>query len=269
MTPARSRELVVLSMLGTGAVITLSGFAQGKAPEPRRYLALGLVYVGLSGLAAVSPQLGGTFAGLVLAGAVVNAASGERAADALAKAASKSGPITPADAKPVAASAAAGGSAPVAVGSSIGATSPPLGAPTTGTQRTGGGVVFPAAVRGAIIGRPNVPGSTHAPGQNWESANAVDIAMPVGTPIFATEPGVIGSQIGSLGSGGRFAGLRLHLNGTSGREWYYAHLSRLSVRAGQRVTAGQLLGLSGSANGVAHLHLAVSPPNDPSRILGV
>jgi len=90
---------------------------------------------------------------------------------------------------------------------------------------------------------------------NWESENAVDFSVPVGTPLYAIESGTVGSQIGSLGQGGRFAGLRLHLQ-SAGNEWYYAHLSRLAVRAGQYVRKGQLLGWSGEANGVPHLHLA-------------
>lgn len=110
-----------------------------------------------------------------------------------------------------------------------------------------------------IIGTPyhgtharafNVSGGSN----NWESENAIDIALPQGTPVYAPAGGVIGSQIGSLGSGGRFAGLRVHLQ-MPGNELYYAHLSRLAVRAGERVKPGQLIGYSGVANGVAHLHL--------------
>lgn len=90
---------------------------------------------------------------------------------------------------------------------------------------------------------------------NWQSENAVDIAMPKGTPVYATESGTIGNRIGSLGSGGRFAGLRVNLQG-SDNAFYYAHLSKLAVSAGEKVKAGQLIGYSGVANGVAHLHLA-------------
>lgn len=98
---------------------------------------------------------------------------------------------------------------------------------------------------------------------NWESEDAVDIALPKGTPIYAPTSGVIGSQIGSLGSGGRFAGLRVHLVG-DGNELYFAHLSKLAVKAGQHVQAGQVIGYSGEADGVAHLHLA-SKNGDPGK----
>jgi murein DD-endopeptidase MepM/ murein hydrolase activator NlpD len=88
--------------------------------------------------------------------------------------------------------------------------------------------------------------------------------MPVGTPIRAPYSGVIGSRIGSLGSSSpRFAGLRLTLQ-SPGQQLYMAHLSRLAVKAGQQVKAGQILGYSGEANGVAHLHLGALKGN-PGR----
>lgn len=122
---------------------------------------------------------------------------------------------------------------------------------------------YPLAKRGKVIGVPYQ--GTHTQFGNWESDNAVDIAAAKGTPVYAVEDGTIGSRIGALGSSSsQLAGLRLHLAG-HGNEWYYAHLSKLAVRAGQRVKAGQLLGYSGVANGVAHLHIA-SKHGDPRRL---
>lgn len=119
-------------------------------------------------------------------------------------------------------------------------------------------VGYPLGKHGKIIG---VPGKgTHSDLGNWESDNAVDIAVPIGTPVYATTSGVIGPRIGSLGKGGRFAGQRLTLMG-KGNQFWYGHLSKLVVRAGQHVRAGQLLGYSGSANGVAHLHIGVQHGN--------
>lgn len=131
-------------------------------------------------------------------------------------------------------------------------------------------LLYPLGTQGKIIGDPyqgthakdfNVKGGS----DNWESENAIDIAVAQGTPVYAVSDGTIGSQIGSLGSGGRFAGLRLHLV-TQGNEFYYAHLSKLAVKAGEHVVAGQLLGYSGEANGVAHLHIA-SKTGDPLSLL--
>jgi hypothetical protein len=132
------------------------------------------------------------------------------------------------------------------------------------------GYAYPLAEQGAIIGCPFVPGSTHsafvAP-DNLASDNAVDIAVPVGTPVYAVTDGMIGPQIGALDSTDpRMAGLRVHLN-SPGVQFYYAHLSRIDVVPGQLVQAGQQLGLSGSANGAAHLHFAQDVGN-PAETVG-
>jgi murein DD-endopeptidase MepM/ murein hydrolase activator NlpD len=112
------------------------------------------------------------------------------------------------------------------------------------------GTVSP--VTGKLIGTPYQ--GTHTIG-NWESDNAVDIAVPTGTPVRAVADGVIGPQFGSLGSSGRFEGDRLHLI-TAHNEFYYAHLSSYAagIKPGTHVKKGQVLGYSGAANGVEHLH---------------
>ena len=143
-----------------------------------------------------------------------------------------------------------------------------VGVPARGDVAAG--YTYPLAAQGEIIGCPFVPGSTHsafvAP-DNLASDNAVDIAVPVGTPVFAVTDGVIGPQIGALDSTDpRMAGLRLHLN-APGVEFYYAHLSEIDVVPGQFVQAGQQLGLSGSANGAAHLHFAQDVGN-PAETVG-
>jgi murein DD-endopeptidase MepM/ murein hydrolase activator NlpD len=114
---------------------------------------------------------------------------------------------------------------------------------------------YPLARPGKVIGVPYK--GTHTLYGNWESDNAVDLATPQGTPVVALTSGTIGPQIGPLNASGdpRLEGLRLHLV-TPGNEYYYAHLSRLLVHAGQKVEAGQILGYSGAANGVQHLHFA-------------
>lgn len=115
---------------------------------------------------------------------------------------------------------------------------------------------YPLAKRGQIIGVPYQ--GTHTRG-NWESDRACDVAVPVGTPVLACFPGVIGPQFGPLASHDpRLLGLRLHLVG-AGDEAYYAHLSSFAdgINPGDHVQTGDRLGSSGSANGVAHLHFAL------------
>jgi murein DD-endopeptidase MepM/ murein hydrolase activator NlpD len=113
-------------------------------------------------------------------------------------------------------------------------------------------------LKGPIIGRPYE--GTHADIPNWESQRAIDVAAPIGSPVYSPFAGSIGPQFGSLGASpsSRFGGLRMHVVGPTD-EAYLAHLSRFApgIRPGRRVRPGQLLGYSGSASGVAHLHEAL------------
>lgn len=89
----------------------------------------------------------------------------------------------------------------------------------------------------------------------WESDHAWDMMVPVGTPIYAKGDGVIGDRIG-VQSTRPNDGARLTLNGAK-NAWWYGHMSKIIVKPGQKVRAGQLLGYSGaSENGAAHLHFA-------------
>jgi hypothetical protein len=129
---------------------------------------------------------------------------------------------------------------------------------------------YPLAARGVVVGCPFVPGSTHSPTtapDNLASDNAIDLAVPVGTPVLAVADGTIGSLIGPLDSDDpHMAGLRVHLNGATDR-FYHAQLSRIDVVPGQHVRTGQVIGLSGEAAGVAHLHFA-QDRGDPARTVG-
>ena len=113
--------------------------------------------------------------------------------------------------------------------------------------------------KGQIIGRPYQ--GTHHRGQNWESMHAWDVALPIGTPITAPISGRIGASFGYDARGG----WRLHVEGTSGREVYMAHLSRYAtgIHAGKRVAKGEVIAYSGdtgNAKGTEpHLHVATNP----------
>lgn len=135
----------------------------------------------------------------------------------------------------------------------------------------GGSLGWPTARRrGELIGFPYQ--GTHRLG-NWQSDNAFDISVPVGTPIVAVGDGTICSGCGFGAStndlSSRFAGARLTL-ALRGNQVFYTHLSRLArgIRPGVRVKRGQLLGYSGSANGVPHLHIGFEYGN-PRLLLGV
>lgn len=100
---------------------------------------------------------------------------------------------------------------------------------------------------------------------NWQSENAVDIGCPKGTQLVAVADGKIGDRIGPLSSKDpRLLGLRLYVI-TTNNQFYYAHLSSIAVSAGQQVKKGQVVGKSGVANGVPHLHIA-SEHGDPAKM---
>jgi murein DD-endopeptidase MepM/ murein hydrolase activator NlpD len=103
----------------------------------------------------------------------------------------------------------------------------------------------------------------------------IDYAAPTGTPVHAAGDGVV-TVAGWLGGYGQTVKLR-HSNGY---ETLYGHLSRITVRRGQRVGQGDLLGKVGATGLASGPHLdyrmlkngaylnplkIVSPPAEPVR----
>lgn len=92
--------------------------------------------------------------------------------------------------------------------------------------------------------------------------NGIDLQAAIGTPVYATDDGVIhmeGWNISWSGTAGGIAAIIRHAWGYSG----YAHLSSTIINAGQWVNRGQLIGYSGNT-GVGtgpHLHFETFPPN--------
>jgi murein DD-endopeptidase MepM/ murein hydrolase activator NlpD len=64
---------------------------------------------------------------------------------------------------------------------------------------------------------------------------------------------------------GRFAGDQITIRGADGNSFFYAH-GVSGVKPGQKVHSGDVIGRSGSANGVAHLHFGVER-GDPRKII--
>lgn len=122
------------------------------------------------------------------------------------------------------------------------------------------GLVFPVGdgVELPLIDSFGFPRMTGTPDEHWHEG--IDIFAPTGTPLLATERGVI-TRIGV----GRLGGLKLWLRGESGTDWYYAHLSAFhpDLREGDLVEAGDLVGYVGqSGNAVGtppHLHMQMHP----------
>ena len=83
----------------------------------------------------------------------------------------------------------------------------------------------------------------------------IDLAGAYGTPIYATADGIVGRSEWNSGGYGNL----VEINHGQGIQTRYGHLSRLSVRAGQRVRRGELIGLMGSTGRStgSHLHYEV------------
>lgn len=95
--------------------------------------------------------------------------------------------------------------------------------------------------------------------------SGVDLAAPVGSPVFATGPGMVISA-GWNGGYGLFVAID-HGGGTQSR---YGHLSSLSVANGQMVPAGTVIGYVGATGQATgpHLHYEIrigGAPVDPTR----
>ena len=82
----------------------------------------------------------------------------------------------------------------------------------------------------------------------------IDFRTPTGTPIYATAEGTV-TKAGRHGGYGKLVEIK-HANGLTTR---YAHLSRIHVKKGQKVTAGAHVGAAGSTGRSTgpHLHYEV------------
>ena len=82
----------------------------------------------------------------------------------------------------------------------------------------------------------------------------IDLAGPLGTPIYATADAIVGRSEWANGYGNL-----IELNHGRGIQTRYGHLSRSSVRAGQRIKRGDLIGYMGSTGRStgSHLHYEV------------
>ncbi len=87
--------------------------------------------------------------------------------------------------------------------------------------------------------------------QSWRFHSGTDLAAPTGTPVLATRAGRV-SVSDFLGGYGLTVILR---HGDGSLESRYAHLSQLTVRAGEWVEQGEVIGLVGSTGNSTGPHL--------------
>jgi murein DD-endopeptidase MepM/ murein hydrolase activator NlpD len=104
-------------------------------------------------------------------------------------------------------------------------------------------------------------GSRFGPSGRFERHTGWDIATAIGTPVSVTAPGIV-ETAGWTNVG---YGLHIVVNHGYGFKTLYGHLSRILVAAGQRVTAGQRIGLVGSTgySSGPHLHYEVRVGGTP------
>lgn len=85
----------------------------------------------------------------------------------------------------------------------------------------------------------------------------IDIFAPKGTPVVAPTAGVI-SRVGTSNLGGKVVWMQ---DGKRGHSYYFAHLDKQLVTAGQRVRQGDTLGLVGNTGNAkytpSHLHFGI------------
>ncbi|WTP61990.1 transglycosylase family protein [Streptomyces phaeochromogenes] len=96
----------------------------------------------------------------------------------------------------------------------------------------------------------------HAAGSSWSKGyhTGVDFPVPTGTSVKSVGAG----SVVTAGWGGSF-GYQVVIRHGDGRYTQYAHLSAISVKAGQSVVTGQRIGRSGSTGNSTgpHLHFEV------------
>lgn len=88
---------------------------------------------------------------------------------------------------------------------------------------------------------------------SWRHA-AVDIAGPIGTPIYAADAGVI--EFAGWGTG---YGNEIVINHGGSKETRYAHMSKFIASKGEKVSKGQVIGLMGSTGWStgSHVHFEI------------
>ncbi|GAA1422941.1 M23 family metallopeptidase [Streptomyces thermospinosisporus] len=131
----------------------------------------------------------------------------------------------------------------------------------TGAQQAATTSGFTSPVPGGAIGT-----AYKVAGSMWSSGyhTGVDFSVPTGTSLKAVGSGTVVSA----GWGGAY-GNQVVIKLNDGYYAQYAHLSSLSVSAGQTVSAGQQVGLSGATGNVTgpHLHFEIrTTPNYGSDV---
>lgn len=96
-------------------------------------------------------------------------------------------------------------------------------------------------------------GRIHPIIKKWTGHHGIDIANSAGTPIHATAAGTV-RWARSDGLGGTYGNVVV-IKHAGGWESLYAHMQKYTVRAGQKVKQGQVIGYIGNTGGSTGPHL--------------
>jgi murein DD-endopeptidase MepM/ murein hydrolase activator NlpD len=122
---------------------------------------------------------------------------------------------------------------------------------SSGQSSSANGSGFSSPIQGATVGT-----AYKTAGSMWSSGyhTGVDFVAPTGTALKAVGAGTVVSA----GWGGAY-GNQVVIKLADGYYAQYAHLSSISVSAGQSVSGGQQIGLSGATGNVTgpHLHFEI------------
>lgn len=89
----------------------------------------------------------------------------------------------------------------------------------------------------------------------------IDFTAAVGTPVYATGDGVVTEAEYNRGG----YGMCIKINHGYSYETFYAHLSRMKVKVGQKITRGEVIGMVGNTgkSTAPHLHYEVHKGGQP------
>jgi len=84
--------------------------------------------------------------------------------------------------------------------------------------------------------------------------NGIDIAVELQTEVLSVSPGIV-----SFAEYDEVGGNFVKIDHGNGFESYYGHLSEIKVNVGEKITVGQVIGLSGDSGKVTgpHLHFGL------------
>ena len=126
-------------------------------------------------------------------------------------------------------------------------------------QKIAGGFIIP--MTGRFSSGSSAEGEERTVQGRTRAHRGIDIAGPVGTPIYASHTGVVMTRREMSGYGNTII-----VKGDDGYYTWYAHMSGFKVKVGDRVRQGDPIGYSGGAPGAPgagtstgpHLHFGIS-----------